>query len=129
MKKLILLAAFVFGAFFAQEAKAQIPSIPKMDLPTQVLGALNKIDGLGLSSDQETKLKANNQSFTDDIFKVLNSSATDAIKKNQFLDLKKTRQNFLMGLMGQQLLGNYNKSVSNLIKPFKKQLGLAALAF
>jgi len=129
MKKLILLAAFVFGAFFAQEVKAQIPSIPKMDLPTQVLGALNKTDGLGLSSDQETKLKANNQSFTDDIFKVLNSSATDAIKKNQFLDLKKTRQNFLMGLMGQQLLGNYNKSVSNLIKPFKKQLGLAALAF
>jgi|GEM_PF-3251227 len=129
MKKLILLAAFVFGAFFAQEAKAQIPSIPKMDLPTPGSGALNKIDGLGLSSDQETKLKANNQSFTDDIFKVLNSSATDAIKKNQFLDLKKTRQNFLMGLMGQQLLGNYNKSVSNLIKPFKKQLGLAALAF
>jgi hypothetical protein len=129
MKKLLLLAVFAIGAFFGQEAKAQIPSVPKMDLPTQVLGALNKIDGLGLSSDQETKLKANNQSFTDDIFKVLNSTATDAIKQNQFLDLKKTRQNFLTGLLGQQLLGNYNKSVTNLIKPFKKQLGLAALAF
>jgi hypothetical protein len=129
MKKLLILAAFVFGAIFAHEAKAQIPSIPKLDLPTQVLGALNKIDALGLSSDQESKLKANNQSFTDDIFKVLNSSATDAIKKNQFLDLKKTRQNFLMGLLGQQLLGKYNSSVTNLIKPFKKELGLAALAF
>lgn len=129
MKKLLILAAFVFGAFFFQEVKAQIPNIPKIDLPTQVLGALNTFEGLGLSADQESKLKANNQSFTDDIFKVLNSSATDAIKKNQFLDLKKTRQNFLTGLLGQQLLGNYNKSVTNLIKPFKKQLGLAALAF
>jgi hypothetical protein len=129
MKKLFILVAFVFGGFFAQEAKAQIPSLPKLDLPTQVLGALNTFEGLGLSSDQETKLKANNQSFTDDIFKVLNSSATDAIKKNQFLDLKNTRQNFLTGLLGQQLLGKYNKSIGNLIKPFKKQLGLAALAF
>jgi hypothetical protein len=129
MKKLFILAAFVFGGLFAQEAQAQIPSIPKLDLPTQVLGALNTFEGLGLSSDQETKLKANNQSFTDDIFKVLNSSATDAIKKNQFLDLKNTRQNFLTGLLGQQLLGKYNKSIGNLIKPFKKQLGLAALAF
>lgn len=128
MKKLLILAAFVFGAFFSQEVKAQIPNIPKIDLPTQVLGALNTFEGLGLSADQESKLKADNQSFTDDIFKILNSSATDAIKKNQFLDLKKTRQNFLMGLLGQQLLGNYNKSVTNLIKPFKKQLGLAALA-
>ncbi|MFD2201180.1 hypothetical protein [Shivajiella indica] len=129
MKKLLILAAFVFGAFFSQEVKAQIPSIPKIDLPTQVLGALNTFEGLGLSSDQESKLKANNQSFTDDIFKVLNSSATDAVKKNQFLDLKNTRQNFLMGLLGQQLLGKYNTNISNLIKPFKKQLGLAALAF
>jgi hypothetical protein len=129
MKKLLIIASFLFGAVFAQEAKAQIPGIPKIDLPTQVLGALNTFEGLGLSSDQETKLKSNNQSFTDDIFKVLNSTATDAVKKNQFLDLKKTRQNFLTGLLGQQLLGKYNKSIGNLIKPFKKQLGLAALAF
>jgi hypothetical protein len=52
----------------------------------------------------------------------------DDAKKSQFLDLKKTRQNFLMGLLGQQLLGKYNNKIGNLIKPFKKQLGLAALA-
>jgi len=129
MKKLLILAAFVFGAFFFQEVNAQIPNIPRIDLPTQVLGALNTFDGLGLNPDQESKLKTNNQSFTDDIFKVLNSSATDAVKRNQFLDLKKTRQNFLTGLLGQQLLGNYNKSVTNLIRPFRRELGLAALAF
>lgn len=129
MKKLLILAVFVFGTFISHQVKAQIPSIPKIDLPTQVLGALNNFDSLGLSADQESKLKVNNQSFTDDMFKILNSNATDAIKKNQFLDLKKTRQNLLLGLLGQQLLGKYNNSVTNLIKPFKKQLGLAALAF
>lgn len=129
MKKLLILFVFVFGTFVSHQVKAQIPSLPKIDLPTQVIGALNTFDGLGLSSDQESKMKINNQSFTDDMFKILNSNATDAIKKNQFLDLKKTRQNILMGLLGQQLLGKYNNNVTNLIKPFKKQLGLAALAF
>lgn len=129
MKNLLFLAVFVFGTFVSHQVEAQIPSLPKIDLPTQVLGALNTFDGLGLSSDQESQLKINNQSFTNDMFKILDSNATDAIKKNQFLDLKKTRQNILLGLLGQQILGKYNNSVTNLIKPFKKQLGLAALAF
>jgi hypothetical protein len=128
MKTTIVIFAMLFGAFFTVDAQAQIPKVPGMDLPTQLLGALNNVDGLGLNADQTSKLKDNNKSFTDDIFKVLNSAAGDDVKKNQFLDLKKTRQNFLMGLLGQQLLGNYNKKIANLIKPFKKQLGLAALA-
>lgn len=128
MKKTIAIFAFLLGVLFTVDAQAQIPKVKGMDLPTQLLGALNNVDGLGLNADQTSKLKDNNKSFTDDIFKVLNSAVGDDAKKSQFLDLKKTRQNFLMGLLGQQLLGNYNKKIGNLIKPFKKQLGLAALA-
>lgn len=128
MKTTVIIIAMLFGAFFTVDVQAQKLKVPGMDLSSQLLGALDNVEGLGLNADQTSKLKSNNKSFTDDIFKVLNSSVGDDIKKNQFLDLKKTRQNFLMGLLGQQLLGNYNKKVTNLIKPFKKQLGLAALA-
>lgn len=128
MKTTIAIFALLLGAFFAVDAQAQIPKVPGMDLPTQLLGALNNVEGLGLNADQTSKLKDNNKSFTDDIFKVLNSAVGDDSKKSQFLNLKKTRQNFLVGLLSQQLLGNYNKKIGSLIKPFKKQLGLAALA-
>jgi hypothetical protein len=128
MKTTIAIFALLFGALFTVDAQAQIPKVKGMDLPAQLLGALNNVEGLGLNADQTSKLKDNNKSFTDDIFKVLNSAVGDDAKKSQFLDLKKTRQNFLMGLLGQQLLGKYNNKIGNLIKPFKKQLGLAALA-
>lgn len=128
MKTTIAIFALLLGALFTVDAQAQIPKVPGMDLPTQLLGALNNVEGLGLNADQTSKLKDNNKSFADDIFKVLNSAVGDDSKKSQFLDLKKTRQNFLMGLLGQKLLGNYNKKIGNLVKPFKKQLGLAALA-
>lgn len=128
MKTTIAIFALLVGAFFTIDAQAQIPKVPGMDLPTQLLGALNNVEGLGLNADQTSKLKDNNKSFTDDIFKVLNSAVGDDSKKSQFLNLKKTRQNFLVGLLGQQLLGNYNKKIVSLIKPFKNQLGLAALA-
>ncbi|WP_375582536.1 hypothetical protein [Cyclobacterium xiamenense] len=128
MKTLLAIFALLVGALYTVDAQAQIPKVPGIDLPTQLLGALNNVEGLGLNADQTSKLKDNNKSFTDDIFNVLNSAVGDDSKKSQFLNLKKTRQKFLMGLLGQQLLGKYNKKIGTLIKPFKKQLGLAALA-
>jgi hypothetical protein len=128
MRTTVIILTMLLGAFFTVDVQAQKLKAPSIDLSSKLLGALDNVEGLGLSSDQTSKLKSNNKSFTDDIFKVLNSSVGDDVKKSQFLDLKKTRQNFLMGLLGQQLLGNYNNKVGNLIKPFKKQLGLAALA-
>lgn len=103
MKTTIAIFALLLGAFFAVDAQAQIPKVPGMDLPTQLLGSLNNVEGLGLNADQTSKLKDNNKSFTDDIFKVLNSAVGDDSKKSQFLNLKKTRQNFLVGLLSQQL--------------------------
>lgn len=114
------------------DASAQRVKLPTGggDLTSQVLTALNTVDKLGLTAEQDTKLKAHNKSFVDDVFKVLNnSSLTDDAKRSSFLNLKNTRQNFLLQLLGQQLLGNYNKGVGNLLKPLNKQLGLAALAF
>ncbi|MBW3468271.1 hypothetical protein [Arthrospiribacter ruber] len=132
MKKSLLLFTLIFAVLSSFEVMAQRLNLPaggNADLPTQVLNILNKTDGLGLNADQESKLKSNNKSFTDDVFKVLNSSLGEDAKKSQFLDLKKTRQNFLLSLLGKQLLGNYNKGVGNMLKPLQKQLGPAALAF
>jgi hypothetical protein len=130
MKKLFTLSVLIFlVAIFGVEAETQKLKVPGVDLASQVLGILDKTDGLGLSADQTTKLKANNKSFVDDVFGVLNGNLSDDAKKSKFLDLKKIRQNFLLGLLGQSLLGKYNGSVNKLLGPLKSQLGPAALAF
>ncbi|MGY6523295.1 MAG: hypothetical protein ACXIUD_16315 [Mongoliitalea sp.] len=132
MKQILFSFAMIFMMSIVNDAFAQRLRLPSGggDLTSQVLTALNTVDKLGLTADQDTKLKAHNKSFVDDVFKVLNnSSLSDDAKKSSFLNLKNTRQNFLLQLLGQQLLGNYNKGVGNLLKPLNKQLGLAALAF
>jgi hypothetical protein len=129
MKNFLFILVISLGFLYSHQSTAQKLKLPSGDLSSQVLSALNKVDNLGLSGDQESKLKANNKSFVNDVFGVLNGNLSDDAKKSKFLDLKKTRQNFLMNLLGQQLTGNYNKGVSGLLKPLKKQLGLAALAF
>jgi hypothetical protein len=129
MKNFLFILVISFGFIYSHQSSAQNLKLPSADLSSQVLSALNKVDKLGLSGDQESKLKANNKSFVNDVFGVLNGNLSDDAKKSKFLDLKKTRQNFLMNLLGQQLTGNYNKGVSGMLKPLKKQLGLAALAF
>jgi hypothetical protein len=132
MKQILFSLVFICILVFAHDATAQRLKLPSGggDLTSQVLTALNTVDKLGLTADQDSKLKATNKTFVDDVFKVLNnSSLSDDAKKTNFLNLKNTRQNFLLQLLGQQLLGNYNKGVGNLLKPLNKQLGLAALAF
>ncbi|GHB25557.1 hypothetical protein [Mongoliitalea lutea] len=132
MKQILFSLTFICILLFTNGATAQRLKLPSGsgDLTNQVLSAINTVDKLGLTADQDTKLKAHNKSFVDDVFKVLNnSSLSDDAKKSSFTNLKMTRQNFLLQLLGQQLLGNYNKGVGNLLKPLNKQLGLAALAF
>lgn len=132
MKQILFSLAFICILAFANDATAQRLKLPTGggDLTNQVLTALNTVDKLGLTADQDSKLKAHNKSFVDDVFKVMNNaSLSEDAKKSSFLNLKNTRQNFLLQLLGQQLLGNYNKGVGNLLKPLNKQLGLAALAF
>ncbi|WP_194975974.1 hypothetical protein [Aquiflexum lacus] len=129
MKNFLLILVFTIGFIYSHQTSAQKLKLPGADLSSQVLNAVNKVDKLGLSGDQEAKLKTHNKSFVDDVFGVLNGNLSDDAKKTKFLDLKNIRQNFLMNLLGDQLTGNYNKGVSGLLKPLKKQLGLAALAF
>lgn len=114
---------------FVLIGEAQQLKAPQSDLSSQILGVLNKTSGLGLSADQESKLKSNNLSFTNDLMGIINSADNEDTKKKNFLNLKNTRQSFLTGLLGQQLLGKYNSNVAGMLKPLKKQLGLAALAF
>jgi hypothetical protein len=126
-KRILFTLSALFLLVFLTEA--QQLKAPQSDLSSQILGVLNKTSGLGLTSDQESKLKGNNLSFTNDLMSIMNSADNEETKKKNFLNLKNTRQNFLTGLLGQQILGKYNSNVSGMLKPLKKQLGLAALAF
>jgi hypothetical protein len=134
MKKSIFLFAILFVALFTFKAEAQALKVPKAEIPTadlqkQLLGALDNVEGLGLSADQTSKLKANNKTFAGEIFKILGGSGSDDAKKGLLNNLGGERQKFLTSLLGNDLLGKYTKKINGLIKPFKSKLGLASLLF
>ncbi|MCL6257507.1 hypothetical protein M3O96_00295 [Aquiflexum sp. TKW24L] len=134
MKKSIFLFAILIMALFSFNAEAQAIKTPKVEVPTadlkkQLLGALDNVQGLGLSADQTSKLKTNNKGFADEIFKILGGTGTDDAKKGLLNNLGGERQKFLTGLLGNDLLGKYTKKINGLVKPFKSKLGLASLLF
>jgi len=134
MKKTFFLFAILFIALFTYNAEAQALKTPKAemsaaDLQKQLLGALDNVDGLGLSADQTSKLKSNNKNFAGEIFKILGGSGTDDAKKGLLKNLGGDRQKALTALLGNDLLGKYTKKINGLIKPFKSKLGLASLLF
>lgn len=129
MKKsqiLIALFAFIFISFAAQ-AQVKVPAVG--DLSAQVLKILDNTSGLNLNADQINKLKTDNKTFVDQLFKIVNGSDTEDTKKKGILALKETRLNFLTGLLGQSLAQKYLGNVTKGIAPLKSKLGLAALAF
>ncbi|HSF53931.1 MAG TPA: hypothetical protein VLA71_09280 [Algoriphagus sp.] len=125
-KFLSLLLVLLFVGFAAQ---AQVPKIPVADLSKQVLGILDNTSGLNLSADQTTKLKSNNKTFVDQLFKITNGSDSDETKKSNILNLKNGRTKFLTDLLGSELFQKYSGNVLKAINPLKSKLGLAALAF
>lgn len=134
MKKSTFLFAILIMALFTYNAEAQALKVPKAEIPTadlqkQLLGALDSVEGLGLSADQTSKLKANNKTFAGEIFKILGGSGSDDAKKGLLNNLGGQRQKFLTSLLGNDLLGKYTKKINGLIKPFKSKLGLASLLF
>lgn len=134
MKKSIFLFAILFMALFAYNAQAQALKVPKVEVPSaelqkQLLGALDNVEGLGLSADQTSKLKANNKTFAGEIFKILGGTGTDDAKKGLLSNLGGERQKFLSNLLGSSLLGKYTQKINGLIKPFKSKLGLASMLF
>ena len=134
MKKSLFLYAILFIALFSFSAQAQTIQAPKVAVPTadlqkQLQGALDSVDGLGLSADQTSKLKANNKTFAGEIFKILGGTGTDDAKKGLLNNLGGERQKFLSNLLGSSLLGKYTQKINGLIKPFKSKLGLASMKF
>jgi hypothetical protein len=119
------IAAFVLLCFSAQ---AQV-SLPKATLASQVLKILDNTSGLNLSTDQSTKLKTENKSFVDQLFKIANGTGSEEEKKKGILGLKENRSNSLTKLLGQALAQKYLGNVTKGINPLKSKLGLAALAF
>jgi hypothetical protein len=79
--------------------------VPTADLQKQLLGALDNVEGLGLTADQTSKLKTNNKSFAGEIFKILGGTGTDDAKKGLLNSLNGDRQKFLTGLLGNDLVG------------------------
>lgn len=129
MRHLKIVAFLGLFVLLANTSFAQGLKVPKMDLYSQVLGILNNTSGLGLSDDQESKLKVDNESFVDQLMKISNSTASDDDKKASFLGLKNTRTKFLTSLLGNELFQKYSGQILKSINPLKSKLGLAALAF
>ena len=123
---------FMLLFFVAFVAQAQIPKVPNVSssaLSSQVLGILDNTSGLGLSSDQTSKLKSNNKSFVDQLMKITGGSDSDDKKKSSILNLKNGRTKFLTDLLGSDIANKYLGNVLKGINPLKSKLGLAALAF
>lgn len=133
MNRTVMISSLFFLTLLSASIQAQSLSIPSVKVSSavqpQLLSALNSVEGLGLTSDQTSKLKADNKTYSDGIFKILNSSTTDALKESQLLNLGKTRDTFLTGLLGKTKFGTYTTKINNIIKPFKSSLGLAKLLF
>lgn len=123
------ISALVILFFMAFAAQAQIPKIPTADLSKQVLGILDNTSGLNLTGDQSTKLKSNNKSFIDQLFKISGGTGSEEEKKAGILNLKNGRTKFLTDLLGSDLANKYLGSVLKGINPLKSKLGLAALGF
>lgn len=123
------LSALFIMFFVVFAAQAQIPKIPTADLSKQVLGILDNTKGLNLSGDQTTKLKENNKSFVDQLFKISGGTGSEEEKKAGILNLKNGRTKFLTDLLGSDLANKYLGTVLKGINPLKSKLGLAALGF
>ncbi len=129
MNKTKIISSFLIMFLMAFAAHAQIPKLPTADLSKQVLGILDNTNGLNLTGDQTSKLKSNNKSFVDQLFKITGGSDSDEKKKSSILNLKNSRTKFLTDLLGSGLADKYMGSVLKGINPLKSKLGLAALAF
>lgn len=129
MNKAKYLSALILFLFMGFAAQAQVPKIPVGDLSKQVLGILDNTSGLNLNADQSTKLKADNKTFVDQLFKIVNGTGTEDAKKQGILNLKDTRSKFLTQLLGSSLTQQYMGNVLKAINPLKSKLGLAGLAF
>ena len=123
------LIAFFLLLFIGIGANAQSIKLPTADLSSQVLGILNKTDGINLTGDQKSKLTTNNKSFVDQLFKITGGSDSEDKKKAGILDLENSRTKFLTDLLGSDLFSKYSGNVLKAINPLKSKLGLAALAF
>lgn len=129
MNKAKFLSVLILLLFVGFAAHAQVPKLPVGDLSKQVLGILDNTSGLSLTGDQSSKLKADNKTFVDQLFKITNGSGSEDEKKKGILNLKDTRTQFLTQLLGSSLTQKYMGNVLKAINPLKSKLGLAALAF
>jgi hypothetical protein len=129
MNKAKFLHTLLFLLVMSFAAQAQIPKLPTGDISKQVLGILDNTSGLNLSADQSTKLKTDNKSFVDQLFKITNGTGSEDEKKKGILGLKDIRTKFLTQLLGSSLTQNYMGNILKGINPLKSKLGLAALAF
>lgn len=129
MNKAKFLTVLILLFFVGFTAQAQVPKLAVGDLSKQVLGILDNTSGLSLTGDQSSKLKADNKTFVDQLFKITNGSGSEDEKKKGILNLKDTRTQFLTQLLGSSLTQKYMGNVLKAINPLKSKLGLAALAF
>ncbi|NMM47479.1 hypothetical protein [Marinigracilibium pacificum] len=102
-------------------------SIPNISAQTgdltknDVLTAMNKFDGLGLSQEKENELIETNRGIVDDMFEIANTNQSEDRKIELFKDAKERNLNKLNDVLDDKTLKKYKKKVKKELKPFKRR--------
>lgn len=138
MKRNVFIISFLVLTVLALNSQAQF-KIPKtsdltkavgLDLPTEAftddfLKALSPDKSLGLSSDQESKLIKNNNSFVNSALGVLTGSGSDDDKNKKLGILQKDRQGFIEKLLGEGKASQYYALVKKQVEPLITKYALS----
>ncbi len=136
MKQLTILLCLAFVILAGIDAQAQIKmpktsdlsknmNIPTNALTSELVKALNPGKGLGISTDQFSKLEGNNKSYVNDLVKIFSGSGTDA-EKNTLAESKlKERKSFLKTLLGDGKVQKYYQLIKPQVEPLIKKYALA----
>ncbi|QCK15676.1 hypothetical protein [Mangrovivirga cuniculi] len=112
---IVLIMLFSMPVAYAQDVDVE---------KDEVLKAMNKFEGLGLSSDKEEKLKETNRNVVNDIFSIAKSSDSKEEKTRRFRKAQEKNAKVFKDLLGENDFKKYKKKVKKELRPFKRKAKL-----
>ncbi|MCX2745538.1 hypothetical protein OO013_16780 [Mangrovivirga sp. M17] len=111
----LLIFLFSLNQGFSQEVDVE---------KDEILNAMNKFDGLGLSADKEEKLKETNREVVNDIFSIAKSSDSPEEKTRRFKKAQEKNSKVFKDILGENDFKKYKKKVKKELRPFKRKAKL-----
>jgi hypothetical protein len=125
MKNLQKLAFLIILCINVQTSYAQLASIiPKPDL----IKTLDDVSDLGFSNDKSDKLKKQNESFTNNLFSIIDGDKSKDDKILALGSLKKENEKSLTNLLGADGFKSYKKKMKKSLRPYKRKMKLLKFA-